>query len=448
MRTLSHLIILFGVCGVAGTAAADNKSTAKSAPLATWSAAQPSSASPSLPSASDKDSRASAPEQPASLAKLISAQSPPPGASGPVRSASLAAWVTNPPQPEAQAVPDRSSGDDCPAMDCCGCQCDRSGWTGGAGWYLLKPFADDNQAYSTTTTGAGNNATRNTTDFTWDYTSSPLVWLGYQTADGWGVRSRFFYFDENSSLATVANAAGSGTTIRPSLRLPDADMLFGVGAGSPGFLGSPIHLGTGTDRLGYTSGLSLNYVDFEATYDLCEGQYTFFFSGGARYLHYSQRYDQFLASGTTIMGDRVTENSVLDFVHDFNGAGPTVALQACRQLGASRLSLFGTVRGSLLVGSAGRALSFNQVIYDPGQHIPVDPGNRSTAITATASQTKTLPVGEIEVGVEYAMQSFGQLNPFLRFAVVDQTYFGAGAASHEDGNLSLFGVQSSLGVNY
>jgi hypothetical protein len=41
-----------------------------------------------------------------------------------------------------------------------------------------------------------------------------------------------------------------------------------------------------------------------------------------------------------------------------------------------------------------------------------------------------------------------QSEVFVRGAVVDQTYFGVGNASKQDGNLSLLGFQVSLGINY
>jgi hypothetical protein len=59
-----------------------------------------------------------------------------------------------------------------------------------------------------------------------------------------------------------------------------------------------------------------------------------------------------------------------------------------------------------------------------------------------------IPVCELELGLDYGI-NLRQTYVFARAAVVDQTYFSAGNAStHGDNNLSLFGVQFSLGVNY
>ena len=43
-------------------------------------------------------------------------------------------------------------------------------------------------------------------------------------------------------------------------------------------------------------------------------------------------------------------SGLFSYDHNFNGFGGTAALQAFRQLGGTRLRVFGTVRGSLLAG--------------------------------------------------------------------------------------------------
>jgi hypothetical protein len=58
-----------------------------------------------------------------------------------------------------------------------------------------------------------------------------------------------------------------------------------------------------------------------------------------------------------------------------------------------------------------------------------------------------MPIGELELGLEYARR-MGRMDLFVRSAVVDQTYFGIGSPTSTSGNLSLFGVQVSLGLGF
>jgi hypothetical protein len=58
-----------------------------------------------------------------------------------------------------------------------------------------------------------------------------------------------------------------------------------------------------------------------------------------------------------------------------------------------------------------------------------------------------MSVTEIELGLEYA-KTWGGVHWFVRGAVVDQVYFGAGSASRMDGDLGLFGGRFTLGLQF
>jgi hypothetical protein len=58
-----------------------------------------------------------------------------------------------------------------------------------------------------------------------------------------------------------------------------------------------------------------------------------------------------------------------------------------------------------------------------------------------------MPVTEYEIGLEYGAD-FGGSRLYLQGAVLGQTYFGAGSASSENGNMSLFGIHVALGLNW
>ena len=74
-------------------------------------------------------------------------------------------------------------------------------------------------------------------------------------------------------------------------------------------------------------------------------------------------------------------------------------------------------------------------------------GNQSNNPGATNSKDTLLPITELEAGFEYTYRG-SRLNPFVRLTAVDQTYFNLGSSTHDSGNLSLFGVQFTAGLNY
>jgi hypothetical protein len=124
-------------------------------------------------------------------------------------------------------------------------------------------------------------------------------------------------------------------------------------------------------------------------------------------------------------------------------------LDATWRIGQTNLGVFANIRGSFLVGRATDNTNYTQTVQDPlGRSNPGGiPVNTAVNPSATSSSDLTMPIVELELGMEYS-SNWGRLRWFVRPAVVSQTYFGAGNASRLDGNLSLFGGKLSIGVAY
>jgi hypothetical protein len=316
--------------------------------------------------------------------------------------------------------------------------CSQYGWSAGASLYLLKPYFSSTPAF-VTISGAGTaNQTVDTTPFDWDLQMAPAFWLSWTGANCCGVRARYFHFDDSSNTLgqtlTAAQVAGGALKV-----LPPSNLILPGGVPNFGSAGVLLGLGAGQDVLGFNSRLEIQTLDVEATWHLERGQWLVQLAAGGRYLNMEQNYTATLANDVAGASERQT----LTFDHDFSGGGPTLALQASYQI--ARLSLFGNVRGSLLVGQTQSRLNFVQVITDPAGAFP---GVAQTSNpSARQSDDTVLPVLELELGLEYALTA-GRYRTFLRGAVVNQTYFNAGNASSTEGDLGLFGAQFSLGVNF
>jgi hypothetical protein len=315
----------------------------------------------------------------------------------------------------------------------------------GTAFYLLKPFFQNNTAFVTTTRPGTPSSVVENEPFHWDYNPTAAFWLGWSLPCGLGVRSRYFFFDQGSITTNVSNTttAPPQTTINPPL----ANFLFlstgGTAFGSPGTV---LNSGFGTDQLSFASHLKINAVDVEVTYAFTWEQWSLLGSGGGRFMTIDQGYHATLFNSGG--GRPVSEAQFFDATRKFTGGGLVVGLQANRYIAKTGLSLFGSLRGSWLLGESNTRVGFSQTVDDPtGLILPGGPGTLHISPTANQSADHVLSVLEVELGLQYDVD-LGPTKVFARAAAVDQTYFEVGNASAATGSLSLFGFQLSAGLNY
>lgn len=310
----------------------------------------------------------------------------------------------------------------------------------GAAVYILSPYFGGDPAFITTTGIGTSSPTQTTTDFSWNYNATPAFWLGWLNPSGLGARGHYFFFDQTSRTATASlNASqAASASIAPPANLVSP-------AGSPSF-GSPgviLGSGLGQDNLAFQSNLRLQAIDMEVSQLITGNRLFALFSGGARYFHMSQDYRATL-NNTLPPPAGASESQFLQFGHNFTGAGPTFDVVAGYQIGGLPLYFFGDVRGSFLVGSTRTSRNFILNVNDPNGIVG---GNQFANPTADARRGATLPIVEVELGLQFEPTFLGR--PFqVRGGAVNQTYFGAGSASQTSGNMSLFGGQLSVGMLY
>jgi hypothetical protein len=320
---------------------------------------------------------------------------------------------------------------------------EKGGLVAGATEYYLKPYFQDNVAFNVTR-GIGTTASSVTAQaFDWGVKSSAAFWVGYELESGLGVRGRYFNLSGSSRNLTTSldlTQAATGFIAPPAalLRLP------GAAFGSPGIF---LTAGLGADQLGFDSDLHIEAYDVEATYEMCHENLSVVYAAGGRYLHTTQNYRATLTNSNPtdpITGLTGSEVQTLTYFHNFEGGGPTMALSATWQVGKTGLAIFGSARGSLLVGTTNEALTLTQSVVDPARVVG---GNQNNVPRSIGSADRVMPVLELEAGLEFGMRIW-IFRPFLRAAVVNQTYFDIGNASSTRGSLGLFGAQVSLGTNY
>ena len=310
--------------------------------------------------------------------------------------------------------------------------CAHTGLMGGVSLYFLKPYATQNQAYTVQSTVAPFSV--QTVNFDPSYSTSPAMWLGWQGANGLGARVRGFYYYHNLNTLTPTTAGGGFPAV-PSVYVGgtfQSGLPFAGNAplSQTNIAGAPLG---DTNRFYFNNRLFVNSIDFEGTFDWASGPFTFLATSGVRYQHLSSNYvaaDVFTTGANVAVGA-----NLVSYNRNFNGAGPTASLQAYRRLGSTRLKAFGIVRGSYVAGQS------KETTYTA-----MNVGTLQNS-SYTSTNNNAIPVGDIELGLEYG-QPYGGRYFFFRAAGVDQTYFGAGSATSAQGNLSLFGGQISGGINY
>src|SRR5262249_48938669 len=158
----------------------------------------------------------------------------------------------------------------------------------------------------------------------------------------------------------------------------------------------------------------------------------FVFAAGLRYTHIAQDYAaaSLFANGSS---------RAIASGHNFNGAGPTIAIDSHARIGQSGFGLYGNARLAVLFGSGEQApfaVNRNAAGVLPSQR------------EAFANQSDVLPVGELELGVEFG-RSFGDGRPraFFQIGLVGHIYWGAGNASDTE---SLFtnGADSTSNLGF
>jgi len=268
---------------------------------------------------------------------------------------------------------------DCGSVGCnCLCDVGCGGFFAGAEAVIVRAHIGD---------GAENDVVDAAIDARYDYKVTPRIWLGYRNCEGLGIRARWWNFDQDSNLSDAATD-------------PDDEVSF--------------------------HSLNVQAVDLEATQLVCWGPLQMNFAMGARY-------GKVEGTGTNIY-DFDGDLDVDAGQSDFEGFGPTFALEARRPISCSNFALIGNLRNSLLFGNNNSVdidadvgnQGFNNVVLDTGER-------KDTAVYVVESQ----------VGAEYT-RCLGSGVLSIR-AVMEGQFWGKSIAQNDPGSTSSDNLDEDLG---
>ena len=343
----------------------------------------------------------------------------------------------------------------------------------GAGLYVLQPAFQNNPAYTVflqttkdTTldpkkpTSITLSESAHRVDVQHLMSAAPLIWLGYETEAGLGVRASGWGFQQGTSqavaLAPFVGKYRIGTSKDGHPVIVADGSLATVSSATPLGLeafGDTLSIQHGPEAtvLTVTTKLAVQVYDLEATQRYQDSVWTLLVSGGARYVRLSQAYNAYDFQSTSAAELRTLSSS-----YDFNGIGPTMAFDLRRRIAESGLSLYGHGRASIVFGSAHQ----NAVFF--GQELRNDDPNPQFA---TQNRDRALPILDFESGLEYG-RTIGRTWVFGQIGVVGQEWFNAGSASRStmlnvagsarpvlggaplDSNLAFLGLAFRVGLYY
>jgi hypothetical protein len=276
-----------------------------------------------------------------------------------------------------------SCGGDVAGCGNCGDAC--CGGCGGCGFYMLyenviaQPFFTRDPAYFSE--GEVDNTSDSWEEYSFDWNAkySPRVEIGFQPACGLGIRARYWYYDNE---ATVSEFTG------------DAQI---------GFADNDIGIDRSNTEINARHSLDLDVTDLEIT----ASKGGLIYAGGLRYVRMDQEYSAYEIDDEEI-GDELAA------WHNFEGVGPTVAVEGSSGPRWCGFGVFAKARGSLLYGdSSTYATDLNATNPD---------------VIIGHTRDDLISIAELQIGVDWQRCChWGTL--YLSAALEAQYWFNAGSGA-------------------
>lgn len=336
----------------------------------------------------------------------------------------------------------------------------KGGWYASAGVLYLKQTGSRDLAFATNNysdidpNGQTTLLSSGITEFEHQYRWSGRVEVGVKDCSGFGLRARFFWINDSSSLGLIDN---SGTQSDPNF----PGVAFNEITGTKFLTANPLGIGFGTVGTATSPSLfeaerklNLRAIDFDVTSDCHRGCLELTWSAGIRWMTIEQEYNarETILDTTTFEFPAVLPISqTLTSNHSLNAWGPTVGVEGRYPI-LCNLKAFGSGRFGILFAEGQQRVDVVKTGLDPNNfQPPIAPISG-----AESHRCLGLPFGELELGGEYS-KTLGCDGPeiFLRGSVISLAYWGAGTAARVNASnnpanedLIFFGFSASVGIRY
>ena len=242
--------------------------------------------------------------------------------------------------------------------------CGERGFYFGAAAVWAKPHFKESFEYSQTSLATGQQTL---TPFEYDYNATPRIWLGFRNAGGVGLRATYWNFD--AAGATRTNTA-------------DGLNLFGAHAVTIIFPAN-IFAAIPGSSMETQSRLETQITNLYATYDVTYSGVNVSGGVGLRYATLRQ------TLGATVTGPVPAS---LNWTREYDGVGPSVALEMRKRIKCSRFSGIAKGSGALLYGTK----SIERTVVGDQSPQPAVPFLR------LSDADEVVGIGEFGFGLEWA----------------------------------------------
>jgi len=296
------------------------------------------------------------------------------------------------------------------SSSCCEPCCERCGFYAGFAVVWIRPHFQENTSYIVDPPPDDNVVV----PFDYDYEITPRIWMGFQSASGLGMRSRYWEFDHDTGPMSQTATA---TTAPIFVEVYGARSNIARNA-----------FAADTETMTTTHSLRLNAFDLEATKAFHPGTSSMLLGFGLRYAKMKQKF----RAEVTTAADVIDELVVHD--HGFEGFGPTVSLEVIHPFGDGGFDLYGALRASVLFGDAYQDIL---EIKNAGADVGRD----------SYRGEETLSIAEIAMGVQYSYETSGGTLYFVRGGYEGQIWFDAGGPIGTTGDMALEGLSLAFGFD-
>ncbi len=288
---------------------------------------------------------------------------------------------------------------------CDGCQA--GGFYAGAAVVWAKPHFKEAFQYSQTNV---LNGQQTLFPFDYDYEASPRIWAGYRNPDGVGVRATYWNFD----------ATGNGAA-----NTSDGFNIYGAHAITIIFPANIFAAAPGS-TLTTQDQLETEITNLYGTYDTNLNDIEVSVGAGLRYARLRQ------SLSATVSGSGPAAS--LNWTREYDGLGPSITLDAKKQLGETRFSAVAAGGGSLLFGTK----SINRTVIGDQSPQPASPFLRLN------DADEVVGIGELSLGLEWATTTRRGSQLSVRGTYESQLWAEAGAPTLGFLGFQGFGIQAEL----
>jgi hypothetical protein len=294
------------------------------------------------------------------------------------------------------------------ASCCCPCDCPTGGFLAGAEVVFVMPFFEDNVAFVQQVDAGRARAI----PFDTEFDAAPRLWIGSMTADGNGVRTCYWQYDQvvGAESAVATRPAGLTASVFSAAEIRDVVRRLET---SPG------------NRLDATAGMEIHVVDWDVFKRFELGRVAMTANAGVRYVLLAQEYRAIVP-----VPPPFTSASILRDAR-FDGVGPSLGGMARSQTVAG-LSLFVEPQLSILLGRTRERLEGFAPNLPP---------------RITRETEEFLSIAEVRVGSDWGRLMPGGGRFFVSSAVEAQYWANAGSLSTDINDMGLLGLSVGLGVD-